>query len=444
MDQRLDHRLVRAAWIVGLGAVVAVPVLVRLVTSPRVPLWEQLSVVTGLMALSALVCAVVLPSRLRSLTRAFGIESVLDVHRRTGAAVGLLVLLHLACVVVEKPAQAALLDPEHAGPPAHAAVGATVALGLLVVLAVGRRKLSYEVWRWAHVALAGTVVALSALHVVLLDQLLQEPVMSVVLTALAVLVLGVLVHRWAWRSLADPSTEFVLREVRFETPTVSTLVLAPRGSRHGLDGWTFAPGQFAWLRLERSVFAQEHPFTIASGAHMDRQVEFTIRHAGDFTREVGRLQPGSPIWVDGPHGSFTSDKPTCTGVVMIAGGVGVTPMMSMIRTAAHRGDQRPHRLVVVAGTPEDLLFREELTVLRGYLDLEVIEVLRRPPQGWTGCSGGISPELLATVLAADGYRPADLDWFLCGPPSLVADALDALDALDVPARRVHTEQFDFA
>jgi predicted ferric reductase len=444
MDQRLDHRLVRAAWITGLGAVVVAPVLVRLATATGVPLWEQLSIVTGLMALSGMVCAAVLPSRLRSLTRAFGIESVLDVHRRTGAAVGVFVLLHLVCVVVANPAQVTLLDPDLAGPPAHAAVGATAALGLLVVLAVRRRKLSYEVWRWAHVLLAGTVLVLSALHVVRLDQLLQEPAMSAVLYALAAAVLAVLAHRWLWRSLADPSTEFVLREVRFETPTVSTLVLEPRGNRHGLEGWTFAPGQFAWLRLERSVTAQEHPFTIASGAHSDRQVEFTIRHAGDFTREVGRLPPGSPVWVDGPHGSFTSDRPTCDGVVMIAGGVGVTPMMSMIRTAAHRGDHRPHRLVVVAGTPEDLLFREELTVLRGYLDLEVTEVLRRPPEGWTGCSGGIGPELLAAVVTGDGHRPAELDWFLCGPPSLVADALDALDALGVPAGRVHTEQFDFA
>ena len=194
----------RAAWIIGFGAVAVVPVVVRLATSPAVPLWEQLSVVTGLMALSALVCAAVLPSRLRSLTRAFGIESVIDVHRRTGASVAVLVLLHLVCVVAEDPAQVALLDPNRAGPPARAAVGATAALALLVVLAVRRRKLAYELWRWAHIALAGTVVALSALHVVLLDQLLQEPTMSAVLAALAGVVLAVVAYRWVWRSLSTP------------------------------------------------------------------------------------------------------------------------------------------------------------------------------------------------------------------------------------------------
>ena len=67
---------------------------------------------------------------------------------------------------------------------------------------------------------------------------------------------------------------------------------------------------------------------------------------------------------------------------MIAGGVGITPMMSMVRAAADRCDPRPHRLIVVARNHEDLLFREELGWLREDLDLEVTEVLRRPHPGW--------------------------------------------------------------
>jgi ferredoxin-NADP reductase len=132
-------------------------------------------------------------------------------------------------------------------------------------------------------------------------------------------------------------------------------------------------------------------------------------------------------------------------VVMIAGGVGVTPMMSMLRTAAHRGDRRAFRLVVVAGSREDLLFRAELADLRRQLDLEVTEVLRRPPAGWSGHTGEIGVGLLTAVLAGVGNcSVADLDYFLCGPPSLVLDAFDALDALEVPPDRIHTEQFEMA
>ena len=131
------------------------------------PLWHQLAVVTGLLALSALVCAAVLPSRVRSLTRAFGIEGILDVHRFLGIASAVLVLLHLACVVATNPAKVALLDPALNGPPAKAASVATAALVVLVVLAAARRRLEqrYELWRWIHVALAVTVLGVSALHV---------------------------------------------------------------------------------------------------------------------------------------------------------------------------------------------------------------------------------------------------------------------------------------
>jgi predicted ferric reductase len=441
----MDIRTARAGWVAAFGGVFVVPVAMRLTTAPTEPLWSQLSLVTGLLALSALVCTVLLPCRLRSLTRAFGIEAVMGLHRSLGATTAVLVLIHVACVVGADPADVALLAPATAGPPARAAIGATLALGAVILLALFRRLLggSYESWRWVHLALAAAALGLSTLHVWRLGNLVADPVLGPVLTALAGTVLGVLVHRWGWRAALDPSTEFSVREVRPESPTVSTLVLEPR-RRHSADGtgWAFAAGQFAWLRLRRSVAAEEHPFTIASGASDGGRVEFTVRHRGDFTAALRDLRPGDPVWVDGPHGAFTPEPGRCEGVVMIAGGVGVTPMMSALRTAADRGDRIPYRLVVAAADPDELLFRVELAALRRRIDLEVTEVLRRPSAGWVGHTGEIGAALLASVLAEDRHRA--LDYFLCGPPALVRDALDALEVLDVPPDRIHTEQFDLA
>jgi predicted ferric reductase len=439
----MDQRLLRAAWLSAFGLIVGAPSLAWLTIAPVEPLWDHLSVVTGLLALSALVCAAVLPSRLRSLNRAFGIESVIDVHRFLGIVAAALVFVHLACVIAADPANVALLDFETAPKRAQAATGATVALAVLAALAVlrGRTRLTYELWRWLHVVLAVIVLVLSALHVWWLDHLVAEPTLGTLFGLLAALVVGIFGYRWAWRPMFDASTEFLVREVRRENATVSTLVLEPR-RRHGrVNTWAFAPGQFAWIRLDRSVTAEEHPFTIASSAHLDT-TEFTIRHTGDFTRALRRLPPGAPVWVDGPHGAFTNDVGAGAGFVMIAGGVGVTPMMSMLRTAAHRGDPRPYRLVVVAGSPEDLLFRDELAELRFQIDLVVTEVLRRPLDGWYGHTGDINAGLVSMVLADAGHLD-EIDYFICGPSSLVTDVLSALDVLGVAPARVHTEQFDF-
>ncbi len=440
----MDHRVLRTVWLSVFGAIVGAPALAYLTMPSAGGLWQRLSQLTGLLALSALICAAVLPSRIRSLNRAFGIESVIDLHRSLGIISAALVFAHLACVVAENPANVALLDLERARRPAQAATVATVALVVLAVLAVlrGRSRLSYELWKWSHIGLATAVLVFAGLHVWWLDQLVRDATFGMLLALLAAFVLVVFAYRWAWRPMFDPSTEFVVRNVRRESATVSTLVLEPARRRAGAPTtWAFAPGQFAWLRLRRSVTAQEHPFTIASSAHLDT-TEFTIRHAGDFTRTLRHLPPGSTVWVDGPHGAFTNDADPATGFVMIAGGVGVTPMMSMLRTAAHRRDTRRYRLVVVASSPEELLFRGELAALRRHIDLEVTEVLRRPTQGWSGHTGDIGVELLSVVL--DGAeRPTDLDYFICGPPGLVADALNVLDVIGVAPPRIHTEQFDF-
>jgi predicted ferric reductase len=437
--------LERTLWATAFVAVVLAPVLLSLRSGDDSPLLSQLSVGMGLLATSFLVCAVVLPSRLRSLTRTFGIEAVLGMHRFVGLLVAVLVLAHIALVVAANPANVGLLDLVHAPARARAATGAVVALGGLIALAILRKRLRhrYEVWRWVHLALAGSVLVLTALHIWWLDHLIRNAAMRAWFTVLALSVLGVLAYRWLWRPVFGAQSEYVVREVRPETNTVSTLVLQPRRDRHGLDrrSLEFAPGQFAWLRLNPSIRAEEHPFTIASSAHAGEWTEFTIRHIGDFTRAIRRLRPGSPVWVDGPHGAFSVDLKPSTGLVMIAGGVGITPMMSMLRTLAHRRDVRPHRLVVVARTADELLFREELGQLTGRLDLTVVELLRQPPQGWTGATGTVDEKLL-TALLPGKFRRNQLDFFLCGPPALVNDVLTVLAGMDIPRPRIHTEQFD--
>jgi 3-phenylpropionate/trans-cinnamate dioxygenase ferredoxin reductase subunit len=444
----MTDRQFRSVWLTLLAAIMVGPALLWLVVAPAEPMWSRLSVITGLFALSAIICAAVLPSRLRSVNHAFGIEGVIEVHRFLGVGAGSMVLLHLACVVAADPTAVKLLDFARAPQRAQAAVAATVALATLVVCALFRRRLRlpWEIWRWTHIALAGAVVVFSFLHVFLLNHAVQIASMSVAVTTLVLIAVVVAAYRWVWRGYLDPSTEFVVHEVRAESPTVSTLVLGPRarhfgGRRPDAANWSFSPGQFAWIRLGRSPASEEHPFTIASSAHLDR-TEFTIRHAGSFTRAVRNLPPGSPVWVDGPHGAFTSDIGSCDGFVLIAGGVGITPMMSILRTAADRGDHRPYRLVVVAGAPEDLLFREELGFLRHSLDLEVTEVLRRPRDGWDGHTGDLTVGLLSMVIGSVDC-PDTLDFFLCGPPGLVDDSLDVLDVLDVTPARIRTELFDF-
>jgi predicted ferric reductase len=403
----------------------------------------ELSLALGLVAMSVLVATVIVPSRIRSITRAFGISEVLVSHRWLGLVALGLVVAHLAFVILADPSNIQLLDITTAPPRAKAATGSTVALALLCGLAVARKKLSWlrrvGVFRLIHVALAFAVLVLAALHVYWLDHLIRDQAMKFCYWTLAILLIAVLGRRWVVRPLLMHGKPFVVEQVIHETPTSTTLVLRADGVNH--PGLRFSAGQFAWLRLDSPFkMFSERPFTIASGAHRPDQLQFTIRHVGVMTRRFANLRPGRRMYVDGPYGSMHVDSPASEGLVLIAGGIGITPMMSMLRTLADRNDQRHHRLVLGMRRVDDAMFTEEIGELRTRLHLSITLTLSDPHPGWRGPRGYVDAALLSEVL---GRRRRDrVDVFICGPPAMIGTAMRALDELGVPKARVHTELFD--
>jgi ferredoxin-NADP reductase len=126
--------------------------------------------------------------------------------------------------------------------------------------------------------------------------------------------------------------------------------------------------------------------------------------------------------------------------VLIAGGVGVTPMMSMIRTLADRGDERPVVLLYGSKNWESITFREELEALQMRLDLRVIHVLSNPPAGWTGETGFIDAAMFKRHLPPPH---AEHEYFICGPGPMMDAIEKALGELHVPMAKYHSERYSF-
>ena len=158
----------------------------------------------------------------------------------------------------------------------------------------------------------------------------------------------------------------------------------------------------------------------------------SIKAAGDFTRKIASLKPGAAAYLDGPYGAFTMDLHNGPGFVFIGAGVGITPLMSMLRTMADRKDTRPCYLFFGNREWEGVAFREEIKELESRLNLEVVHVLSRPPEGWEGEEGRIGAAVLARHLPG-GYR--SLQYFICGPDPMMDAAEGALVDLGVPERR---------
>jgi 3-phenylpropionate/trans-cinnamate dioxygenase ferredoxin reductase subunit len=218
--------------------------------------------------------------------------------------------------------------------------------------------------------------------------------------------------------------------IRGERGGATTLELVPLGRPV-----PFHAGDFAWIKLgDRPLSLAEHPFSFSSSGDRPDRVTFTIKGSA----VVGALSPGAQVLVDGPHGSFTPARPGAP-YLLIAGGIGITPAISTLRTFADRGDHREVVLLYLNRTWEDVTFREELAELERRLPgLRVVHVLSRPHEDWQGERGRIDADLLTRVLP---LRARTWNVFICGSPGVTGSALAALDAWGIPRDHVHAEQF---
>ena len=171
-------------------------------------------------------------------------------------------------------------------------------------------------------------------------------------------------------------------------------------------------------------------------------ISFTIKALGDWSGEiVPSVKPGARAWVDGPHGVFTIDREEGAGYGLIGGGVGITPLRSMVLSMEERGDVRPIVLFYGARDEADLTFDEELTELdRAEPTSPSCACSRSPSRSWTGERGYINADVLRRHLPEKLL--VHFQYFICGPNALM-DAMEAaLPAIGVPVDRVHTERFE--
>jgi predicted ferric reductase len=365
-----------------------------------------------------------------------GADVAVRLHRRLADALAALIVAHVAVVMLADPARLGLLGFFGAPWRAQAAIGSVIAIGILMVSSMRRRgvRLSYAGWRGIHVVLGAGALVLAVIHTVGVGRYLARGAPEVALVVLTVVGLGAVLVLRLPRVGGSRLRPYLVRRVVQDPAGATTLELEADGHA----GQPFSPGQFAWLKLPgiRSSLA-EHPFSYSSSALEPERPAFTIQPYEGFSREVSRFAEGTRVLVDGPHGSFRL-QPGAPGCVLVAGGIGITPSMSVLWTADAQADPRRFLLLYAAKTPDRFVFRRELDALRSHLRLDVVLVASAPPASWTGERGRITSELLDRVL------PSDLrEWqfLVCGPPAFVDAALRSLGGVGIPVERVHAERF---
>lgn len=431
------------AWIALYLLLAVAPLLIILVgpVPPGRDLGTELSAGLGFVGLAMMCLTFVIVARFKQVKAPYGSDIVYHFHREISIiAVGLIVLHPLILLAI----RFGMVQEEGAGfllgsPVFWTGTAALLALVVIVGSSIWRRRLSleYDTWRRVHGALSVGAVLVAVSHVALVGHYLDTPAKQALWLGYTLAWIALIVHVRLVRPWLQSRARFVVDEVRAERGGAWTLALRPAGH----PGFRFQPGQFAWLTLWSSPYSdREHPFSISSSAERPDRVEFTIKALGDFSSRIREAQPGQPAYLDGPHGALSVDRHAeATGFVFVAGGIGITPFMSQLRTMADRGDRRRVILFYSNRSWDDVTFREELEELRGRLDLEVVHVLSAPPPDWTGERGRLNAEILARHLPAER---SGLECFVCGPPMMMDATERALLDAGVPLGRIDSERFN--
>ena len=428
-------------WLCGYLLLVLAPLFVLLIgpLPPGSGFWWDFSMALGFTAMAMMGVQFLLTARFRRATAPFGIDIIYFFHRYLALLAIALIFIHYLIIRINHPEALGSFNPVQA--PWYMTTGriAMLLFAIMIISSLWRKNLHlhYDEWRMLHIGLAVTGFLLAVAHIEGVGYYINAPTKHGLWTGYILFWLALVVYVRIIKPQRIRNRPYRVVEVKQDCCHSWTLSLEPQG--HG--GMRFMPGQFAWLTLGRSPYSiKEHPFSIASSAARQDRLEFTIKELGDFTRTIKYTRVGEIAYLDGPYGIFSVDRyPDAPGFIFIAGGIGIAPIISMLRTLADRHEQRPLLLIYANNCQDDMICSMELDTLTERLNLTLVHVLKIPPANWQGESGLITPALLQKYLSAEVHTH---EYFLCGPKPMSDAVQKELHDLKIPLRKIHFELFD--
>ncbi|MFJ5309020.1 ferric reductase-like transmembrane domain-containing protein [Streptomyces sp. NPDC088350] len=390
--------------------------------------------IAGLLCGYACAVLVGLMARVPLLERRIGSDRVARWHAMAGRYTVCLLVAHIVFILLGYAAQdrASLV---------HETVTVVLdypdmlkgTLGALILFAVGitsaraaRRRLSYEFWYYVHL-LTYVAVFLAFFHQLSLGNEFNGHAAAT--DAWYALYLGVAALVLWFRVLVPVRLNLRHRlrveSVHREAPGVYSVVV--RGRR--IDQLGAEAGQFfRWRFFGEGMGWTSTPYSLSAPPRRDL-LRITVKALGGHSAAVALLRPGARVWAEGPYGSLTAERRTAHRSLLIAAGVGVTPLRALFETLP--GEVT---LLYRARTAQDLALGAELEAIARWRGAKVLYALNGPQ--------GQRPVLGAAALREAVPDLAGHDVYLCGPHAFAQDLYGALRAAGVPDRRIHHESFE--
>ncbi|MCU1601656.1 MAG: ferric reductase [Frankiales bacterium] len=395
--------------------------------------------ITGLLAGYAMVVLVALMARMPPLERGIGADRLARWHAMGGRYAVSLVVAH-GLLITWGYAVAAHTNPVAEGKTlllSYPDVLMGTVAGLLLVgvgitsARAARRRMRYETWFYLHLY-TYLAIALAFSHQFATGaEFMSNPTARWAWSLLYAAVGGAIL----WYRFATPVRQArrhqlrVDRVVRESADTVSVVL-------HGLhlDELHAEAGQFFRFRfLTKDLWWVSSPYSLSAPVHPDK-LRITVKDLGSHSRALAALTPGTRVVTEGPYGAMTAARRTRRKVLLVAGGVGITPLRAMFQTLP--ADPGELTLVYRASSADDVVFRAELEALAAQRGARLHLV--------TGTRAELGGDPLSTeVLTRNVPDLAGHDVFVCGPDGMTEAVVSSLRAAGIPRQRIHHESFTF-
>ncbi len=393
---------------------------------------------TALLGTYAALVQIVLMSRVPWLEHVFGLDLLARWHRWLGFTCTWLILGHVLLTTagyavgdgVSLPAELARLVSQY--PYVLMAAAGTALLVMAAALSVraARRRLSHETWYFVHLYLY-LAIALSFGHQLMVgSDLSSDPIAEGYWVALYVAVIGFVLSFRVGHPLRL-AARHRLRVARIvdEAPGIYSIYITGRR----LHELPVRAGQFfRWRFMTRDAWWRSHPFSL-SAAPNGRYLRLTVKVVGDHTTWLRGVTPGTPVIAEGPHGVLTSLRRSQPRALLIAAGIGITPLRALLEELPG-GKGRP-ALIYRARTWDDVAFRDEIDQIMKHRSGEVHYVVGR--RGRDIDAHPLGPRALRRMVPDLHTR----DIFVCGPQEMIDEVCQGLSDMGVPRRQVHRERF---
>ncbi|MFA6422028.1 MAG: ferredoxin reductase family protein [Candidatus Buchananbacteria bacterium] len=414
------------------------PILLWLIFPAPLPRFSSLTIglsnigqIFGLVGASLFAINLILSARFKSLEKIFnGLNGVYLQHDQLGQIALMLLLFH-PLLLIPKYASGSFVNAAlFLLPSANIAINLgiySLALMIFLIILTLYLRPKYNIWKWTHKFL-GLAFFLASIHIWLIPSDISRNIpLRTYMLGLSIIAILCFIYKSLLGNIFIKKFEYIVTEIKLLND--STVKITMKSNSKQL---TFSAGQFIFVSFQSEISSESHPFTISSSPD-EKELIITAKNLGDYTKKLANLKIGTITKIEGPFGVFSYKNSGHKNQIWIAGGIGITPFLSMIKTL-QQNDNHNIDLYYCTRNESEIIYPDFLKNISSSLNNSL-----RIINHYSDSQGFINADIIKKM----SVDLIDKDLFICAPPPMIRSLKKQFIAKGVNKKFIYSEEFNF-